>query len=238
MINKNSSTPLYILVKEYIIKLILSGDYPANTQLPTEYELMKSLGVGRATVRTALAQLENEGTIIKKHGVGTFVAQRGRAFGFEPFISLTFMLEKIGVKGTNNLVELNKITVSDGMLNKGWDVGKKIYHVKRLRYAETYTMAIEDFYLTEELYKKVEGEDMSVSIAHTLLSQVEWPIEKIDNQIIVRLPNKEEAQTLLLKDDSKVVELTRWMYFEGFDCPQNFVKFVIPLNILEYPFLK
>jgi len=238
MINKNSSVPLYVLVKEYIIKLILSGEYPANSQLPTEYELMKTLGVGRATVRTALAQLENEGTIIKKHGVGTFVAERGRAFGFEPFISLTFMLDKIGVKSTNSLVELNKMTVSDGMLAKGWKPGKEVYHVKRLRYAESYTIAIENFYLTEELYKRVEGSDMSVSIAHALLSQVEWPVEKIDNQIIVRPPNEEETKTLLLRDDSKIVELTRWMYFEGFDCPQNFVKFVIPLNILEYPFLK
>ncbi|MEG1435956.1 MAG: GntR family transcriptional regulator [Oscillospiraceae bacterium] len=238
MIDKNSSVPLYVLVKEYILKLILSGEYPAKSKLPTEFELMKKLDVGRATVRSALAQLENEGTIIKKHGVGTFVVERGRAFGFEPFISLSFMLDKIGLKGTNSLVEMDKITISDGLLTKGWVPGKEVHHIKRLRYADNFPIAIEDFYLTEDLFSKIDGEDMSSSLAHTLLSKVDWPIGKIDSQIIVREPHEDERKTLSLKDDSKLVELTRWMYFEGHDCPENFVKFVIPLNALEFPFLR
>lgn len=238
MIDKNSSAPLYVLVKEYILKLILSGEYPPNSKLPTEFELMKRLNVGRATVRAALAQLENEGTIKKKHGVGTFVAERGRAFGFEPFISLSFMLDKIGLKGTNSLVDVNKITVMDGILTEGWEKGTEVYHIKRLRYAENYPIAIEDFYLTQMLFEKLEGEDMSHSIAHTLLSKVDWSIGKIDNRIVVRPSEPQEKKTLSIKDDSKIVELTRWMYFEGHDCPENFVKFVIPLNVLEFPFLR
>ncbi len=238
MIDKSSSTPLYILVKDYIIKLILSGEYPPNSQLPTEYELMKTLGVGRATVRTALSQLENEGTIVKKHGVGTFVAERGKAFGFEPFISLSFTLEKIGLKSTNSVVGLEKVTVRDGILASRWEQDLEVFHIKRLRQAESYTIAIEDFYVTKELYNKLEGADMSESIAHTLLSKVDWNIKEFDNKVIVREPNEEEIKTLFLRDESKVVELTRWMYFEEFEEPQNFVNFVIPLDILEFPFLR
>lgn len=238
MIDKNSSVPLYVLVKEYILKLILSGEYPANSKLPTEFELMKKLGVGRATVRSALAQLENEGTIVKKHGVGTFVVERGKAFGFEPFISLSFMLDKIGLKGTNSLVELKKIAVDDGLLSNGWTKGTEVYHIRRLRYAENFPIAIEDFYITEALYGKLDGSDMSTSIAHSLLSKIDMPIGKIDSHIIVREPDEIEIKTLLIKDNSKIVELTRWMYFEGHESPENFVKFVIPLNVLEFPFLR
>ncbi len=238
MLDKNSSVPLYILVKEYILKLILSGEYPANSKLPTEFELMKELDVGRATVRAALAQLENEGTIIKKHGVGTFVAERGRAFGFEPFISLSYMLDKIGLKGTNTLVEENKIIVKDGVLASGWKSGTEIYHIKRIRNAENFPIAIEDFYLTEGLYKELQGSDMSVSIAHTLLSKIDWSIGEIDSKIIVREPEDEEIKTLHIQADSKIVELKRWMYSDNKSCPENFVKFAIPLDVLEFPFLR
>ena len=35
----------------------------------------------------------------------------------------------------------------------------------------------------------------------------------------------------------KVVELQRWMYFEGIEEAANYVSFVIPTHILEFPFL-
>ena len=81
MAKRENAPTLYIYVKEYIMKLIISGNYPAHSQLPTEYELMETLDVGRATVRAALAQLENEGTIYKRQGVGTFVSERSKHYG-------------------------------------------------------------------------------------------------------------------------------------------------------------
>ena len=66
MARRENSPTLYTFVKDHIMKLIISGKYPAHTQLPTEFELMDQLHVGRATVRTALSQLENEGSIYKR----------------------------------------------------------------------------------------------------------------------------------------------------------------------------
>ena len=42
-----SRLPLYLQVKNYITSMIDSGDYPADSKLPTEKELMKTLGAGR-----------------------------------------------------------------------------------------------------------------------------------------------------------------------------------------------
>ena len=42
-----SRLPLYLQVKNYITSMIDSGDYPADSKLPTEKELMKTLGVGQ-----------------------------------------------------------------------------------------------------------------------------------------------------------------------------------------------
>jgi len=48
--------------------------YPANTLLPSEHQLATHFNINRLTLRRALNQLESEGIIIRRQGIGTFVA--------------------------------------------------------------------------------------------------------------------------------------------------------------------
>ncbi|MGK5115190.1 MULTISPECIES: GntR family transcriptional regulator [unclassified Geodermatophilus] len=49
------------------------GEWAAGDRLPSEPTLAKELGVSRVTVRAALAQLENDGIVNRRHGSGTYV---------------------------------------------------------------------------------------------------------------------------------------------------------------------
>jgi DNA-binding LacI/PurR family transcriptional regulator len=51
---------------------ILSGRYPADRPLPTEFELGERFGLSRMTIRNVLAQLEHQGLIYRRQGSGTF----------------------------------------------------------------------------------------------------------------------------------------------------------------------
>ena len=53
-------------------------DEAPGSQLPPEPELAAELGVSRATLREALASLEDEGLVRRTRGAGTFVADRPR----------------------------------------------------------------------------------------------------------------------------------------------------------------
>jgi GntR family transcriptional regulator len=64
------------LAVEQLRAMILSGELPDGSKLPSEPELAKALNISRSTLRAALSYLENEGTIIRRRGVGTFVADR------------------------------------------------------------------------------------------------------------------------------------------------------------------
>ena len=55
---------------------ILEGQF-ADGRIPSESDLSAELGVSRATVRSALSKLENEGVVVRKQGAGTFVNQNG-----------------------------------------------------------------------------------------------------------------------------------------------------------------
>ena len=59
---------LYQEVLDRLMERIRSGAIPANSNLPSERELMEEFGVGRPTVREALQSLERSGIIEITHG--------------------------------------------------------------------------------------------------------------------------------------------------------------------------
>ena len=65
--------PLHTQISEYVMTNIESGQWPVGHLLPTEMELCEQFGVSRASVRTALLSLVNDGYLIRVKGRGTFV---------------------------------------------------------------------------------------------------------------------------------------------------------------------
>ena len=73
IINKKSSIPKYFQLQTWLQDRIEQGYYSTNDKIPTESELVKLSGLSRATVRQALRNLENDGFIVRKKRVGSFV---------------------------------------------------------------------------------------------------------------------------------------------------------------------
>lgn len=62
---------------EQISALIESDELSVGDKLPGERELMLQLGIGRASVREALRQLESQGFVAVRPGKGTFIVNSG-----------------------------------------------------------------------------------------------------------------------------------------------------------------
>jgi GntR family transcriptional regulator len=56
--------------------MIADGRLIPGSRLPTEPELAKRLNVSRSTLRSALVRLAREGFIVRRRGIGTFVADK------------------------------------------------------------------------------------------------------------------------------------------------------------------
>lgn len=61
------------LCHDTLRRRILAGDYPVGDRLPPERRLAEELGVGRPTVRSALAQLAAQGLVSARQGSGYVV---------------------------------------------------------------------------------------------------------------------------------------------------------------------
>jgi GntR family transcriptional regulator len=99
MVRKN--LPLAQQVVNEILSGIAAGDLARDDGLlPSETELSQRFDVSRATVREALSKLEQRGVVIRRHGVGTFVAQSQPVIeaGLEQLESLDTIARRIGLE--------------------------------------------------------------------------------------------------------------------------------------------
>lgn len=61
-------------VKRHVLGEIRTGRWRAGDRIASEHELVRELGVARMTVRRALDDLTKEGLLVRRAGVGAFVA--------------------------------------------------------------------------------------------------------------------------------------------------------------------
>jgi GntR family transcriptional regulator len=74
-INPDSSTPLYIQIRDHLHQQIQSAVFPGGSRLPSERDLALDLGVSRMTVRQALQALVKDDAIYTRTGKGYYVRE-------------------------------------------------------------------------------------------------------------------------------------------------------------------
>ncbi|MBN1484022.1 MAG: GntR family transcriptional regulator [Chloroflexia bacterium] len=98
---RSSRVPLYLQAQQYLLQRIEDGTYAPGEQLPSEADLAAQLGISRPTLREALLHLEQEGLVVRKHGVGTFVSpsyERRLESGLERLESILEQAERQGLQ--------------------------------------------------------------------------------------------------------------------------------------------
>ena len=68
-------------IKDYVLGLAKERNWTAGQKLPTEQDLVRQFGVSRNTVRQAFGDLEEDGWIYRRPGLGTFFAANDRHTG-------------------------------------------------------------------------------------------------------------------------------------------------------------
>lgn len=112
---KSTNLSLHYQAEQYLRDLIKTGTYQPGDRLPPEGIFAGQLGISRPTLREALHNLEVEGMIVRKHGVGTFVsASRVNRLdsGLEVLESLEHIANRMGLQTRMGEVRIEERTPS------------------------------------------------------------------------------------------------------------------------------
>ena len=128
---------------------IISDNYGLMDQLTSEQELSSNLGVSRNTIREALKSLENEGILLSRHGVGTFVIRDPKTMKHNLAIldSTTDIIQSHGYTAGTKSSEYKTARVWDDVaksLNAA--DGSSVLYIGRVRTADDRPLVfVEDF---------------------------------------------------------------------------------------------
>lgn len=77
--NPSSGVPIYVQLKEQVLHAIETGGLAAGDQLPAIRSLAETLVINPNTVIKVYRELEQEGVLEIRHGLGAFVSSRRRS---------------------------------------------------------------------------------------------------------------------------------------------------------------
>ncbi len=129
---------LYVQVIEHLKQDIESGVFKENERFPSEFELARTLGVSRATLREALRVLEEEKVIVRKHGVGTFVNPKPLfSSGIEHLTSVSSMIRDAGMEPGTIFMDVSETNPCEESMAK-FDCSEddRLVTIKRVRTAD------------------------------------------------------------------------------------------------------
>jgi GntR family transcriptional regulator len=197
---ERGARPKYLQLSDWLKGMIEKGRYAIGERLPSEIELSQMFSMNRNTVRQAILQLVNEGLVIKKNGVGTFVTSRVDnkvQYSLKNITSLTREFSKLGIQTETLIVSKKVIRTTDDLAEKlmlGNDT--RAIQIKRVRYGNRMPLVLERSYLSYREYKKILNMDIPDSLYQMLVDEFGVTLERsIQTLRAIQLPDK-DAQLL------------------------------------------
>ncbi len=135
----NVEKTLQMQIQDAILDLIRTQKIKPGNQLPTETELIKILGVGRSTLREALANLVHQGILYKVQGKGTFVREIPVVVenGLDILRGVTENILAVGATPSTSRMTVKKIQAGNSLAKKlKLNSSDECYWVERVRRAD------------------------------------------------------------------------------------------------------
>lgn len=169
-LNKKSSQPLYEQLYERLVTLLENGEWKPGEQIPPELELVEQFGVARVTVRRALADLVQEGRLVRQAGKGTFVAVPKIERRLMNVSSFTARLEGAGMRAGAHVVA-TEVLPATHRLAQELDVaeGAPLVAITRVRTSDGEPLALETSYISLDRCPGLDQINLNnVSLYHVL----------------------------------------------------------------------
>jgi len=154
--------PLYLQIADELLTQIEAGTLSPGDRLPSERDLSQMLGVNRMTLRRALKLLETRDLLIRRPGLGTYIAEpiiERKATHLVPF---TRGMRARGYIPGARLILLELRPVEARVAGElGLRVSAPVYHIHRLRLINREPVMLEKLIIPAVCFPRFEEFDLS-----------------------------------------------------------------------------
>lgn len=228
-IDPQSALPAYRQVANGLRDQIRGGALRPGQQLPSENELMASLGLARMTVRNALQVLREEGLVEARHGRGVFVrsappilrvnSKRFRKAAREATKgAFAAEVASVGRVGRQEVRAIEAVEAPAEVAERlGLRKGSKVVVRRRAMYADDVPMQLADSYYPASLVRgtAIMQEDTGPGGSYSRLEELGHAPVRCVEELQARMPTPEERSLLNLGLGVPVVKLIRVAYDAG-----------------------
>ncbi|MBI4471480.1 MAG: GntR family transcriptional regulator [Acidobacteria bacterium] len=244
MLNKDRRlVPLYYQVAHLLRERVRRGEYPVGSQIPSEIELSKEMGVSRVTVREALRSLAQDNTLMKIHGKGTFVAANPSSNS--PAVKFAGSLDDLYDRvqtATVKHVQISRVPVTDELRNilQLNESETEVVRIKRVRFLDEGPYAFHINYLPVETGSRIREDQLyNVPLLRILEDELQIPVTGAQETIEASLADAETANHLEVAVMSAVMQIKRVIFTLGnrpLETVESFFradKFQYPVNLIR-----
>lgn len=192
-----------------------------HKKLPTEAAMCKKFGISRVTLRSALADLDREGKIVRVQGRGTFVNTHFQNKNVDLFRmdSYTRLIEKSGYQIKVKTLDCQVVDTPDFIRKINPQVEEKIVLLSKVFYADKKLAVLCIDYLPMEF---IQSKDELLSYEDTIFKYLydKYQIRLESGNMIFHATSNEEMNTYL-KKYKLTCEKENVLLVEGADCNQD-----------------
>ncbi|GIG60416.1 phosphonate metabolism transcriptional regulator PhnF [Longispora fulva] len=214
---------LYATLADTLRAEIVAGALPPGTQLPSEHELVQRHGVSRNTVRKALGQLVHDGLVISRQGSGYFVREHQPVIWHASRPERNVQTSVLPADAWSHCVREQgrtpeeKIRIVVGVPNARIAAalqlkpGEEVVGRLRERYVDGVLSTLADSYYPESLVRDspiMLPYDVQPGV-YAILASRGAGFTRNRDEIITRMPNREEANRLKLGPGTPIAEHLR-----------------------------
>lgn len=146
-LNRQSPVPLYYQLKEIFRSWITSGKFDSDRRFPSESELQRQFKVSRMTIRRALAELVNEGFLVREQGRGSFVVRPRVQDQLRQLTSFTEDMQLRGLSTASRILDFQVVKDKEAAQKMGIPDDEELVQLRRLRFVEGEPIAIQNAFV-------------------------------------------------------------------------------------------
>ncbi|WP_338844619.1 histidine utilization repressor [Massilia sp. W12] len=203
------SVPAFQRIKEFLLHEIQQGRWQAGDLIPSETALTRQFGVARMTVNRAVRELTNEQVLVRKQGLGTYVAQPKYQ---ATLLEIKSIADEIRMRGHAHSSALLCLDACEASLKLAREFalgsGAPLFHSRIVHMENGLPIQVEERWVNPALAPDYLQQDFSHSTPNEYLMRVA-PLQAAHYRIEAMMPPAEVAQWLQMPASEPCLVLHR-----------------------------